>query len=93
MSATGTTTVNFGVYPGDNIATTTVTGQGSILTGSNVEAFLMGDTSSDHSAYEHNMVPMRLCCGNIVASTGFDIVATCVTMKLTGNWTVRWVWA
>ena len=88
--ATGTATIDFGT--GNNIATTTITGQGAIVSGSNVEAFLMGDTSADHTTYEHSMVPMRLVCGNIVGGTGFDIVATCVTMPLTGQWTVRWVW-
>lgn len=37
----GTAVLNFGAIPGTNIVTMTVTGQTSIVSGSNVEAFIM----------------------------------------------------
>lgn len=91
MPSAGTSTIDFGA--GNNITTLTVTGQTGILTGSNVEAFLMGDSSADHTVYEHNMAPIQLRCGNIVVGASFDIVATSFFMALTGQWTVRWIWA
>jgi hypothetical protein len=36
-------------------------------------------------------VPIRLVCGNIVAGTGFDIVAS-TDLRLTGTFSVRWMW-
>lgn len=93
MATTGTATLTFGSAPGTNNVTTTVTGQAAITTGSNCEAFMMGnDSTATHTAYEHQLVPMTLRCGNIVAGTGFDIVAYS-DFRLTGTFTVRWVWA
>lgn len=89
--ATGTATIDFGASPGTQRAVVTVTGQAAIASNSHVEAFLMGDATADHNAYEHSMVPLALVCGNIVAGTGFDIVGTCDWL-LTGQFTVHWVW-
>jgi hypothetical protein len=88
---TGTAVLNFGSIPGTNVVTTTVTGQTSILSNSYVQAWLMGDSTATHNAYEHNIVPIRLVCGNIVAGTGFDIVAS-TDWRLTGTFSVRWMW-
>lgn len=89
--AVGTTTIDFGL--GAQRAVATVTGQASIAAGSNVEAFLMSETSADHSDYEHQMAAMvvQFTCGNIVAGTGFDIIGVS-GVQLRGVWTVRWVW-
>lgn len=92
MGATGDTTLNFGSAPGTNYVTTTVTGQASIGTGSQVEAYLMADSTVDHNAYEHSFVPLVIRCGNIVAGTGFDITATS-DLRLNGLFKVHWVWA
>lgn len=91
MSGTGTATLTFGSIPGTNLVTTTVTGQAGILTNSHIEAFLMGDSTATHNVYEHNIVPFTLTCGNIVAGTGFDIVASS-DLRLTGTFTCHWVW-
>lgn len=90
--ATGTATVDFGATAGQR-ATATVTGQTAIAPSSHASAFLMSDTSADHSDYEHQMAAMVLefTCGNIVAGVGFDIIAVS-TIKLQGAWTVHWVW-
>lgn len=89
--ATGTATLNFGSAPGTNVVVSTVTGQSAITSGSKVEAFLMGDSTATHNAYEHFIVPLVLRCGNIVAGTGFDIYASS-DLRLTGTFTVNWVW-
>jgi len=88
---TGSAVLDFGSTPGTNVVTTTVTGQASILSGSFVQAWLMGETTATHNAYEHNIVPIRLTCGNIVAGTGFDIVAS-TDWRLTGTFSVKWIW-
>lgn len=89
--ATGTATLDFGAAPGTNVVTTTVTGQAGIGTSSHVEAWLQGDSTADHNAYEHETVRLELRCGNIVAATGFDIVASS-DWRLNGAFTCHWVW-
>lgn len=85
----GTADLNFGAAPGTNVITLTVTGQTGIVSGSNVRAWIMAEASASHNAYEHMLVPLRLTCGNIVAGTGFDIVAVS-DMRLTGIFKCRW---
>jgi hypothetical protein len=85
----GTATLDFGSAPGTNMVTTTITGQASIASGSNVSAWLMAESTASHNAYEHMVVPLRIVCGNIVAGTGFDIVAHS-DWRLTGTFTCRW---
>ena len=95
MSNTGTATLNFGAHPGSNEASVAVTGQTAILVTSKVEAWVMGeDTSSNHTASDHRYFATLagLTCGTPTASTGFTIYAR-ATEKLTGEWSVRWVWA
>jgi hypothetical protein len=91
-SATGTATINFGAAPGSSVASVVVTGQASIGTGSHCEAFLMGDSTATHNAEEHAFTPIRLVCRDVVAATGFTIYAT-TELRLTGTFSVRWVWA
>lgn len=93
MGAQGTDTIDFGATPSHRATKTVTTGVGSILTGSSVEAWIMNETSADHSDYEHQMVGMvlKLTCGSIVASTSFEVVGTSL-IKLRGVWTFRWVW-
>lgn len=92
MANKGTATIDFGAAPGTNYIVTTVTGQTTILSGSVADAYLMANATADHNAYEHSIVPITLRCGNIVASTGFDIIATS-EFRLTGTFTVNWIWA
>jgi hypothetical protein len=92
MANSGTATIDFGASPGSNRTTVVVTGEAGILSGSSVEAFIMGETSADHNAYEHEVAPIKLTCGTVVAATGFTIVAVS-DWVLTGQFTIRWVWA
>jgi len=91
MGAAGSATLDFGAAPGSSYATVAVTGQTGIVAGSHVEAFLMGETSVNHNAYEHIIAPIKLACSDIVAGTGFTIHGT-TDHRLTGAFTVRWVW-
>lgn len=91
-SATGTATLNFGSAPGTNFVSVAVIGQGSISGTSHVEAFMMGDSTATHNATEHMLAPIKLTCGSVVAGTGFTIFAS-TEWRLTGTFTVRWVWA
>jgi hypothetical protein len=93
----GTSTIDFGALQsnGANEASVAVTGQATISATSKVEAFVMGDdTSTDHSASDHRYFigDVGLSCGTPTAGTGFTIYATC-RKKLTGKYTIRWVWA
>lgn len=92
-SGTGTATVDFGAAPGGNLATVAVTGQSGITSGSHVEAWVMGEASANHSAYEHAITPLTVRCGDVVAGTGFTVYASSHEMRLTGQFKVRWVWS
>ena len=91
---TGTVTLDFGAAPGSNEASASVTGQTDILVTSKAEAFVMGDdTSADHTASDHRYfgVLASLSCGTPSAGVGFTVYARS-QHKLTGEWTIRWVW-
>lgn len=91
--AVGSATLNFG--SGSKDVSVAVTGQGGIASGSKVEAFWMGDVTSDHTADEHLMAShgIKLACGSVVAGTGFTIYAQATgTADVTGQFTVNWVW-
>ncbi len=90
----GTAIIDFGSYPGSNEAFVDVSGLGTISITSKAEAFVMGDdTSIDHTADDHRYFALfaGLSCGTPVNATGFRIYARSFE-KLTGEWTVRYVW-
>lgn len=90
--ATGTATVDFGATPGTNQATVDVVGQASIDATAHVEVWIQGsDSTSDHNAYEHEMVPMTTRIRNLTPGVGFTIVCT-TELRLTATWKLRWVW-
>ena len=94
-SGSGTATIDFGSAPGANEASVSVTGISGILITSKAEAWIMGDdTSSSHTAADHRYVGnwLALTCGTPTAGSGFTIYGRS-TQKLTGTWTVRYVWA
>lgn len=92
MAGTGAAVLDFGAAPGSSSASVAVTGQGSILSTSHVEAWLMAEATASHNAIEHLIVPMQVRCGDVVAGTGFTIHAA-TELRLTGTFAVRWVWA
>ena len=84
MGAQGTATLNFGAMPGSVDTSVAVTGQGSILAGSLVEAWILPATTADHSADEHVVEPIQVTAGNIVAGVGFTIYGVMPDMPV-GN--------
>lgn len=93
MGAQGHTTVDFGAAPGSGMSgTVTITGQSGISSSSEVEAWIRCEDSADHSADEHFIENIRVRAGNIVAGTGFDIIAECTFGLTYGVWNVSWVW-
>ena len=92
MATQGTTTVDFGPFPGVPEANVVITGQTGISAGSLVEAWILPVASADHSADEHRVDPPRVVAGDIVAGTGFTIFALANTGRAYGLWTVAWVW-
>lgn len=74
--AQGTTTVNFGAFPGSTDTTVAITGQTGILASSLVEAWVFPTATADHSADEHWVDGPQVVAGNIVAGTGFTIYAS-----------------
>ena len=75
MGAQGSTTIDFGAFPGGSDASTTITGQATILAGSLVEAWLIPTATADHTADEHIVETIKVFAGNVVAGTGFTIYA------------------
>lgn len=93
-TAQGTVTFNFGSAPGTNIVTTAVSSS-TISSTSKVEIYLMGtDSTATHNAFEHSILPLDLAlsCISITAGVGFTAQAA-TTLRLTGTFTARWVWA
>jgi hypothetical protein len=86
--------LDFGAFPGSNEASVTVTGVATIGASAKVEAFIMRATTADHTPNDHSYAAMfcGLTCGDVVASTGFTIYARS-EQKLTGTFTVQYVWA
>jgi hypothetical protein len=85
MGATGTTTIDFGAFPGKSDASVAVTGQAAIVSGSLVEAWIRPVDSADHLADEHLVEHIKIVAGNIVAGTGFTIYAFNVTPQIPGS--------
>lgn len=71
----GSTTVDFGAFPGKSDASATITGQAGILVGSKVDAWIVATATADHTADEHWVETIQVTAGNIVAGTGFTIYA------------------
>jgi hypothetical protein len=73
MGAQGTTTIDFGAFPGASDTSIAVTGQAGIVAGSLVEAWIRPVATADHTADEHWVETIKVVAGNIVAATGFTI--------------------
>ena len=87
----GTATLDFGSGAGILDTSVVVTGQTGILSTSNVQAWIQGDTTSTHSADEHLMANITAVAQSIVPGVGFTLRAT-AGIKVNGQFTVRWLW-
>lgn len=98
MGAQGTADLDFGAFPGKFDTSVAVTGQGSIVSGSLVEAWIRPVATSDHSADEHMAVMINIMAADIVAGVGFTIygfareVAGGRLLPQFGVFKVGWVW-
>lgn len=99
--ATGTTTLDFGAFPGSTDDAVVVTGQAGISSTSPVEAWVIPVATADHSVDEHLVETIKVFAGNVVAGTGFTIYGVSdqqlqdpngYTPMLTGQFSVGWVW-
>lgn len=95
MATKGTAVVDFGAGLGDFSAQVDVTGQGGIVSGSRVEAWLEvpAGGANDHTDDEYWAEDLHVYAGKIVAGVGFTIFAKCNTGRSTGQWRVSWVWS
>ncbi len=75
MGAQGTTTIDFGAFPGASDATAVVTGQVGILSSSLAEAWIFPVDTADHTADEHMVETFKVFATDIVAGVGFTIRA------------------
>lgn len=73
MPAQGTTTADFGAFPGKTEVTFTVSSP-TITAGVLVEAWVFpGSGTADHSADEHIVEPLRAVAHSVVAGVGFSV--------------------
>lgn len=75
VGTSGTTTIDFGSFPGAPMASVAVTGQATIASDSKTEAWILPAATSDHSADEHLVEPIRVIAGPATAGVGFTIYA------------------
>jgi len=100
MSASGTTTIDFGAFPGAADTSVAVTGQTGIVAGSLVGAWIRPVATADHSIDEHRVERIAIVADTIVAGTGFTIYAREdgeATVQNEGHlryglFTVAWAW-
>lgn len=88
--ATGTATVAFGSSA--DRASVTVTGQTGLVSGDHVEAWLMRDSTSDHSADEHELLSRDARVLTEVTASGSLAIVVAAESNWSGDFQVRWVW-
>ena len=106
MADSGTTTLNFGAFPGSPEASVDVTGQTGFVSTSEVEAWVMPVATADHSVDEHLIENLKVMAhyqadgtirikGSVEPFFGFRPPAGEGTQRhrLFGQFTVGWVWA
>ena len=67
--------INFGAFPGSNEASVNVTGQASIASDSETDAWFVSSATGDHTANDHAYAPcfVALTTGAVVPGTGFTV--------------------
>jgi hypothetical protein len=96
MSGQGTTTIDFGAFPGKTDVTVDIVASG--ITGlSLAEAWLFPAATADHTVDEHLVDGPRVFAHTITAGVGFKITAISSSSDETdfltyGLWSVAWVY-
>lgn len=90
----GSTTLDFGAFPGSSDTSVAITGQTALLAGSKVHAWIWPAATADHSVMDHVVDPPRVIAADIIAGTGFTIYGfTQNTRRHFGLYTVNWLWS
>lgn len=97
MAGSGTTTIDFGAFPGATDASVAVTGQAAIVAGSLVGAWIRPEATAEHSIDEHRIEDLVVVADTIVAGTGFTIFGRSGSefgqdTRIYGTWNVAWAW-
>lgn len=87
----GSAVLDFGATPGTNYVTLDITGQTTIAGTSKIKVYKNIQSTATHNVEEHQIVPLELTAGNIVAGTGFTIYALS-DLRLDGTFNVYWEW-
>ena len=91
--ATGTTTIDFGAFPGSLYTTVVITGQAAIVAGSIVEAWIRPIATADHLADEHIVDPPEIVAADIIAGDRFTIHGRSNNQyRHHGLFTLAWAW-
>jgi hypothetical protein len=106
MGASGSTTINFGSFPGGAEAQTDVTGQTGLTSSAQIEAWILPIATAAHSADEHMIENLRVVGFYKVDGTltvrGYVVpfprlqnasVAVSQPHLLHGQFTIGWAWA
>jgi hypothetical protein len=94
----GTTTIDFGAFPGEPMVTKAITGQAAIQADAVPEAWLVASPTADHSADEHRIADIEIRAGEVVAGVGFTVTAIARgsgenAPRMYGLWTIAWRWS
>jgi hypothetical protein len=107
VGAQGTATLDFGAFPGSTDTKVNVAGQTGLVGPPTqlIEAWLIPLATTDHSADEHTVAPMKVRAVFVgtAPTPNFDIYGivednpgggspTADGMRLYGLWSVGWVW-
>lgn len=101
MGSQGSTSLNFGAYPGANSATVDVTGQTGFTAASAVEAWIFPKATAEHSVDEHRIEELDVKAAYQADGTiriygqqsGVPIGSRGPNgHMLYGNFNVGWVW-
>ena len=94
MPGSGTATADFGTWANrtDEVQII-ITGQASILTSSQLGAWLRIEATADHSLDEVRIEELDVEAGNIVAATGFTIYVRATAGRVHGQFNIDWAWS
>lgn len=90
--AASTATVAFGGGAGTDRASVTVSGQTGLTTAGHAEAWISRDTTSDHSADEHEQLARDSRVLTEITGAGVFVVSVVCDTTWTGDFAVHWVW-
>jgi len=91
LSQSGIAVLDFGAFPGNDVATLAITGQSRIQSTSLVEAWVWpGSGTADHSPDEHLLADLRVTVSDLVAGTGFTINVYAADDLQSGQFNVAW---